>query len=528
MSGLPSLLVALGVVGVVFSLLSLLIVLFSGSGLQMDFGWTLGNLVVGVALLVSAAAMNVDALRASLRSGGARRARKYGTSTVVTTVLGIALLGMLGFLGTRYHRQFDWTEQRIHTLSDQSRRVIAGLEADVKVQALVSRTEQAPMRDLLDRYAYESKRFRVEYADPIERPGLVESLGIAREQLDRDGLVRIEIAGEHVVVEDLSEQNVTNALVKLTRTGEKVVYFAQGHGEKAIEGEAADVRDGFKFAAEALRNENYRVEPLLLAQFSEVPEDADVLILAGAERPFLEPELEALDHYLARGGAVFALVDRRVSTGMAERLGRWGVELRDDIVIDRALALFGRAITPLAGRYDAEHPITKDLGDPRRDPVIFHEVRSVRPLAGGEMTEVVATGEASWAETDLARLDRQGDASVDLGDLRGPVSVMVAGRPSIDAHDGASPRLVAVGDANFATNELIHNGRNRDLFLNATNWLMGDVRSISIRPNDSRASRFQLTAEQFQTILSTSLFVLPEAIAVLGVFTWWSRRNPAG
>ena len=286
MSGLPSLLVALGVVGVVFSLLSLLIVLFSGSGLQMDFGWTLGNLVVGVALLVSAAAMNVDALRESMVSGGARRARKYGTSTVLTTVLGIALLGMLGFLGTRYHRHFDWTEQKIHTLSDQSRRVLAGLEADVKVQALVSRTEQAPMRDLLDRYAYESKRFRVEYADPIERPGLVESLGIAREQLDRDGLVRIEIAGEHVVVEDLSEQNVTNALVKLTRTGEKVVYFAQGHGEKAIEGEAADGRDGFKFAAEALRNENYRVEPLLLAQFSEVPEDADVVIVAGAERRF--------------------------------------------------------------------------------------------------------------------------------------------------------------------------------------------------------------------------------------------------
>ncbi|MGH7336706.1 MAG: Gldg family protein, partial [Myxococcota bacterium] len=309
---------------------------------------------------------------------------------------------------------------------------------------------------------------------------------------------------------------------------EKVIYFAQGHGEKAIEGEAADSRDGFKFAAEALRNENYRVEPLLLAQFSEVPEDADAVILAAPERAFLEPELEALDRYLARGGAVFALVEPRVSTGITERLRSWGVELRDDVVVDKALALFGRAITPLAGRYDAEHPITKDLRDPRSDPVIFHEVRSIRPIAGSEMTEVVATGDASWAESDLARLERQGHASLDPGELRGPISVMVAGRPSIDAEDSASPRLVAVGDASFATNELIHNGRNRDLFVNATNWLLGDVRSISIRPNDSRASRFQLTAEQFQTILSTSLFVLPEAIAVLGAFTWWSRRNPPG
>ena len=64
------------------------------------------------------------------------------------------------------------------------------------------------------------------------------------------------------------------------------------------------------------------------------------------------------------------------------------------------------------------------------------------------------------------------------------------------------------------------------IFLNATNWLIGDVEAISVRPNTSRASRFQLTADQFATIRSASLFLLPEAIAVLGVFTWWSRRHP--
>ena len=84
------------------------------------------------------------------------------------------------------------------------------------------------------------------------------------------------------------------------------------------------------------------------------------------------------------------------------------------------------------------------------------------------------------------------------------------------------------GDADFASNELIESsGRNRDLFINSVNWLMGDVEAISIRPNTSRASRFQLSMTQFRTIRSLSLFVLPEAIAVLGVFTWWSRRNPA-
>ena len=67
--------------------------------------------------------------------------------------------------------------------------------------------------------------------------------------------------------------------------------------------------------------------------------------------------------------------------------------------------------------------------------------------------------------------------------------------------------------------------RNRDLFVNSVNWLMGDVEAISIRPRQSRASRFQLTTQDFLRIRSMSLFVLPEAIAIAGVIVWWKRRR---
>jgi ABC-type uncharacterized transport system involved in gliding motility auxiliary subunit len=55
--------------------------------------------------------------------------------------------------------------------------------------------------------------------------------------------------------------------------------------------------------------------------------------------------------------------------------------------------------------------------------------------------------------------------------------------------------------------------------------LLGDVELISVRPNQSRASRFQLTASQANTIRLFSLFALPEALAVVGVFIWWTRRQ---
>jgi ABC-type uncharacterized transport system involved in gliding motility auxiliary subunit len=541
MTGLSSLLGALGLVGVLFALANFVVLLFSGgAGLASagDLIWIGGNLAIGVILLVAAAMINLEGLRERMFSGEARRAGKYGSSAIVSTVLGIAILAMLGFLASRYPRQFDWSEQKVHTLSDQTQKTLAGLDTDVEVLVLVNKLDEAPIRWLLDRYDLQSERFSVDYADPNVSPGLLQQYGISAEELGEGrGLVRVAIGGNSVELSEISEESVTNAIVKLSRTGEKVVYFLEGHGERAISGESGTGRSGFSNVATALRNENYRIEPLLLAAQGEVPADADVLVIAGPTRSLLDVEADALDRYLARGGAVLALVDPRIRTGIVQRLAAWGVVLGDDVIVDRTLALFGRAMSPFAASYDPKHEITRDL----REATLFHEARSVTAADG--FSAIVFTGEASWAERDLARLDTERETALDDSDLRGPVAVGAAGRPmvvvQVDAEaeaaeegaeaeaDESEPRLVAFGDADFASNEYLDTYSNRDLFVNSVNWLMGDVEAIGVRPNRSRASRFQLTAEQFRTIRMVSLFLLPEAIAVLGVFTWWSRRNTA-
>lgn len=212
MPGLPSLLAALGAVGVGFALLSFVIAVASAeTGTRADLTWVGANLVLGLVLLISAAAMNVDALRERISSGEARRAGKYGTSAVLGAVLGIALLGMLGFFSTRYHHRFDWSEQKVHTLSDQTQKVLQGLEQDVSVTALVSAVDERPVRELLDRYAYQSERFKVEYADPNQKPGLLQTLAIDPQKLGEHGLVHVALGGESVEVTEIDESKITNA-----------------------------------------------------------------------------------------------------------------------------------------------------------------------------------------------------------------------------------------------------------------------------------------------------------------------------
>jgi ABC-type uncharacterized transport system involved in gliding motility auxiliary subunit len=535
-----SLLAALGLVGIVFALLHFLLGLF---GAGFDPLWVGVNLVAGAGLLVSSAVMNIDALRERMSSGEARRAGKYGTSALFSTALVLVILGLAAFLSTRYHRRFDWSEARVHSLSDQTKKVLGGLDAEVEAVAFYPPLDVRPVRELLDRYAYESPRFRVTYVDPNERPEMLAKYEIAPEKLG-NGLVRIGLGAESVEVSEVTEENVTNAMVKLSRTGEKKVYFLEGHGERPIEGEAGRGKEGYERAADALRNENYAVEKLLLATRAEVPADADVVVVPGPTRPLLPAERQALRTYLERGGALFALLDPRAQTDLVDDVRSWGVNLGDDIVVDRQLALFGRATTPFAGNYASDHEITKDI----RDTTLFSSVRSVRSAGDGtaSLTELVFTGDASWAETDLARFFDEGSAELDETDLRGPVPVAVAGTLRLapeaaapagqpgegDAASEAEPakgseeaRLAVFGDSDFAANELIEAYRNRDLFVNTVNWLIGDVEAISIRPPRSRASRFELTAAQFLSIRSLSLFVLPEAIAIAGVLVWWARRR---
>jgi ABC-type uncharacterized transport system involved in gliding motility auxiliary subunit len=69
--------------------------------------------------------------------------------------------------------------------------------------------------------------------------------------------------------------------------------------------------------------------------------------------------------------------------------------------------------------------------------------------------------------------------------------------------------------------------QNRDLFVNTVNWLLGDVEAISVRPNRSRASSFQMSASQTRMVRILALLAIPELLAMVGIYVWWTRRQAA-
>ncbi len=86
-------------------------------------------------------------------------------------------------------------------------------------------------------------------------------------------------------------------------------------------------------------------------------------------------------------------------------------------------------------------------------------------------------------------------------------------------------RVVAIGDSDFAANYALGIQGNRDMFMNAVNWIAQQENLIAIRAREPEDRRITLTADQHRLILLVSLLIVPGLIGATGVYTWLRRRR---
>ncbi len=418
--------------------------------------------------------------------------------------------------------------------------MLQGLKTPVEVIAFF-RSDQPGKRvaeDLLKQYASASKgklTYRME--DPDRSPGLAKRLGV-----ESYGTLVLQSGEKSEKVLDAEEERLTNALVKVTRSGKRIVYVLKGHGEREI---GNTERPGLSRAKDELEKVNYEVKDLVLARDPKVPADASVLIIAGPRTDLFPQELEAIDAYLTKGGKVFFMADPFQAEGLAKYLTKYGITLGNDVVIE--LSPIGRLFgvgpeVPVINQYE-QHPITKDLGGVMTLFPITRSVQLSKAQVRGVAPQVLArSSQQSWGETDRAGLQR-GEVKPDANDTPGPVPVAAvvtldvlpgAGAKSEGATEAgakaedqmpAKARIVVVGTSNLATNQFLGAQGNRDFFLNVVSWLADEADQVAVRPRDTRQNPIFISEAQSQAVLWLSLLVLPGAVMVCGIFVVVSRRR---
>ena len=344
-------------------------------------------------------------------TGASARTTKMGTMSVVSILAMLAILVAVNYLGVRQNKRWDLTGNQIFSLSEQTLKVLRGLDAPAKLTVYDLATNVDRLKARLEEYAYQSKQLTIEYVDIDREPARVRAANVTV-----PGTMVLEYKGRSERITMAEEQDIANAFIKATTGQEKKVYFVQGHGEK--DPASAD-RTGYSAVAEALKGDNYGFEKLVLAQTSAVPDGATAVVVAGPVTDFFPGEIDALKKYLAKGGTLFAMIDPVEKTGegtlpnFTAFLKEWGVEVGNDIVVDASGVgqMFGAGPTvPVAASYPA-HPITDRFNLMTAYPLA--RSLTVAAVDGRTPQSIIETSDRSWAEKDLDGLAAGTDVSLD-------------------------------------------------------------------------------------------------------------------
>jgi ABC-type uncharacterized transport system involved in gliding motility auxiliary subunit len=469
-----------------------------------------------------------------------RRQARYGTLAASSLLIVLGILIAVNYIGAQQNKRWDLTSAKQFSLSDQTTNVLRKLDAPLQMMVFTQNTEFQPYIDRLREYEYVSKQVSTEFIDPDQKQAIAR-----QNQVQQYGTIVINYQGRTERVTTNTEQDITNAIIKVVSGQQRKVYFTSGHGEKDP---TSAEREGYNGIGEALKRENYAVEKLVIAQQGAVPDDASIVVIAGPQTDFFAPEIDALKKYLDKQGKVLIAVDppdkadSPPMTNLIALAHDWGMDVGNDLIIDISGMgqLFGASEgMPVAANYPS-HPATERFNV----MTVYPLARSVTPVGGGvnghTAQPLVQTSDRSWAETNLKALfNRNEQTKMDpaTGDKPGPITIAAAVSAAAPAPppDPAKPdpnagapkpetRLAVFGDSDFAANAYLSFSGNRDLFMNALGWLSQQENLISIRPKEADDRRITLTSAQQTNIVWLSLAIIPLIVIGSGVFSWWRRR----
>ena len=381
-------------------------------------------------------------------------------------------------------------------------------------------------RQLLQLYQNQSPRIKLEFIDPDRHPELAEASGISTY-----GTVVFDYQGQRTRIVDPREDRVSGALIKVSRKESWAIYFITGHGE--ADPEQQD-KGGMSLIKQYLESQNYQVKPLQISA-QGIPEDARVIVAAGPRMPYQQVEIEAIDHYLGKGGDAIFMLDPMVPTNLEALLQGYGAAPLVGIVIDPVNYLTGMdavGLTVVANTFDPNHEITREL---KGKLVAFPRTQALRITAGpeqaGKWIPLVYSSASSFLETNLEEF-RQGRLYQGPENPKGPLLLACAYSEELmvkpweqDKKKPGQIRIALLGNTFFMRNMALEIYSNYIMAINLFNWAAGEQELETIIPKARMPSRVFITARQTQLIFYSSVLIIPEMLCVLGLAVWWWRKK---
>jgi ABC-type uncharacterized transport system involved in gliding motility auxiliary subunit len=446
------------------------------------------------------------------------------------SLLFLVAVGLVAWLSTQYSAQFDWTASHRHTLSEASRKVLDLLKAPISITAYARDNQQVrePIRDLVDRYSRYKRDLSLQFVNPDTQPEKVRQMGI-----QVDGELVIEYEGRSEKIQEAGETSLTNALQRLATAEERTIVFIEGHGDRSPLGKANHDLQQF---ADELKRKGFTIAAANLATTPLIPDNTDVLVIAGPRTNLLPGEVKLIEDYLNKGGNLWWLGDPGELHGLEPLAKQLGLRFLSGVVVDASTQLLGIDDPTFALVSDyPPHTITQGF----QQMTMFPSAAALDQMEKSDFEKepLLATLARSW--TELGPIEGKIAYDASKGERQGPLDLGYAiTRPITPEpsdkdveHDKSAARtpseqrIVVVGDGDFLSNTYLGNGGNLELGINMVQWLSRGDALINIPAKIAPDRNLQLSAFASGTIAVGFLFVLPVLLIGIGAWVWFKRRS---
>ena len=209
----------------------------------------------------------------------------------IVLVVILAIVIAANWLADHQNKTFDVTANKQYTLSDETKKVTGNLKKNVTVYYFDKSDSYDRARDMLDRYKNLSLAYRRRVCRSRQEAGCGPRRGHA--QLRRHH--RRQRRRRRKRRKALTEEELTGALVRVSKSGARKACFVNGSGEQTLDDTG---REGYSAFKDALEKNNYKTQTISLIQKPEVPKDCNVVIVAGPKRDYLPPAIDAIKAYV--------------------------------------------------------------------------------------------------------------------------------------------------------------------------------------------------------------------------------------
>ncbi|MBC7420159.1 MAG: GldG family protein [Bdellovibrio sp.] len=450
---------------------------------------------------------------------------KQGFNMGAIILIALVFLCVINFVGARHYGTFDFSTNNLNTLSEQSKKILKSLDADLEVKFFykngadkVEENKKA-FRDLLKRYQDESTRVKLEFVEMNERAKLSQDFGANK----GTGEGFIDYKGNKNRIENYTEQDFTNAIIKVTRTTKKNIFFLEGHNERNLDQEKDETSlFGFK---QLLEKNSYNVQKFSLSTAPQIPLNADALVIADPKQGFQDFEVKAIEDYLVRGGTLMLALDDKIPNGLQKVVANLGIELENFYVFnvfDTPMGAVVNAQSPTVGvQYSMTSEITRVFGTTQM--TVFRQPHAFKIAASSDRIRaeaIVKTPENSVALKNLDSQDYQGKPQAYN------LVIEIKGKY---ANSDKEFTVVAFADTDFMSNILLYQNLNRDLALNTIASLAKEVDLIAVTPKEALATKLSLSPPEFAQFFKFTVlgifFPLPIVLMIISLVLWFKRRH---